>query len=67
MDPTTPILKPNEIRAAEQHGVLHRMGLCTCPCLDLLTKIAKAWPEQMTAARLAGVLDGAGIDVPEAD
>lgn len=44
-----------EIKQAQGHNQLHKMGLCICPCNDILLKLAENFEAMITAAKLEGV------------
>lgn len=42
------MLSEAQIADVSKHEVVHRMGMCTCPCFDALMSIAAQWNDLAT-------------------
>lgn len=50
------ILTDEEIDKISFHSQIHEMGMCSCPCLPALLKVAEQMPTVLLAAKVEGVL-----------
>jgi hypothetical protein len=53
---TVPLFTEDEAKSVANHQMFHKMGMCICPCYDLLIRTIESLPERDRAVAIEATL-----------